>query len=125
VIRDQAQTCISLIKGYWPSPPMFEEELVVWSARLLECEHTMLAMTIIEELAATQDFRPNAAKFAAIYKARAPRAPAHRPVADAPELEEMTEHLSTAEWRKRVLEQLAGSTGPMTEGLRKAVKGAR
>jgi hypothetical protein len=125
---DQIQTCITLVKGYWPAPEMFEEELVVWSAHLFECADPDLAQRIVTELAETCEYRPNAARFGALYRARAPRALAYRVVATAPELTETAERLTTEEWKRRCREQLANSAGPLFSKMRQraheVIKGA-
>ena len=69
----QAKTCLRLLTGYWPHPELTEDEVRVWMRQLAQCEDHRLAATVIDAMAESAQFRPNAGQFMSIYKARLPR----------------------------------------------------
>jgi hypothetical protein len=113
----QAKACLRLLTGYWPHPELTEDEVKVWMRQLAQCEDHRLAAQVIDAMAESAQFRPNAGQFMAAYKPRVPRCPGAVAV-DAPELAETTESLTTDEWRARVREQIANMRGPLTKSLR-------
>jgi hypothetical protein len=114
----QAKTCLRLLSGYWPHPELTEDEVRVWMRQLAGCEDHRLAATVIDTMAESAQFRPNAGQFASIYRARTPRCREFVPGGGGAELPETTENLTTDEWRARVKEQLANMHGPITKSLR-------
>lgn len=113
----QAKTCLRLLTGYWPHPELTEDEVRVWMRQLAQCEDHYLAATVIDVMAKSAQFRPNAGQFMSIYRARVPRCREFVPAGGA-ELPETTENLTTDEWRARVKEQISNMRGPITKSLR-------
>ena len=75
----QAKTCLRLLTGYWPHPELTEDEVRVWMRQLAQCEDHRLAATVIDTMAESAQFRPNAGQFMSIYRARVPRCAERRP----------------------------------------------
>jgi hypothetical protein len=113
----QAKACLRLLTGYWPHPELTEDEVRVWMRQLAQCEDHRLAATVIDVMAESAQFRPNAGQFMSIYRARVPRCAERRP-SSALGQALTTENLTTDEWRARVKEQISNMRGPITKSLR-------
>lgn len=124
---DEAQIVTRLILGYWPTPEMGDDELIIWSRHLAPldfgdaCEVTEMIAT------AGRAFRPNAGEFVAEYRQKTLRPKGFpsdpTPALDGPRAEcghslnAYACDATTKYWMAECRRQLAEATGPLARSL--------